>query len=596
MLNLLSFLFWRPAATSVRVGLARNCFCLVAVAFAIGAGGAGTASAAGLSSESLGVDGTIVEVNGQKVLPSDISMASSSGLGLVRIGALSGQNIDASVASAAEAHLRVYAVLGLSTQLTPSAAATAMAQYVTTFAEHYGPGGTFWAQNPQLPYLPINSYEIGNEPNLPLLYVVDSTHLHWSDPAAYAQVYEAARTALHQVDPTGVAVVGGLADSAVSSAPAVDVQTDEEWLAALTPGAVDAVGYHPYTFDVSSALMQPDTEALRRWMDANGMSHVPIDVNEIGACDDTPGTTPNPSCTPAISISSSDWGTLADNYTEWALCSTAVGVENVLPLYWGDTPTTDAWDFLPFVTGEGVLTPYGQDFLNEAHVLTTDGCQLANSSAPVLTGDPVVGQTMSVSAGSWSSPSGYALSYQWQRCDTSGQNCEPISGATSADYELQSADARSTLVALVTATNSAGSVSAWSAATSLVSVPAPLPTISNSPAVSDPPPTGGSSAAGGGGNADSLPLVKLKLAGVRAHGNRLTLTVVLTSGTGRITVAASKGHHRVALSLTAHKHRNTLLTFSGKLTRGRWTVTVTCHPAPGFAASSPEQRTVKLSG
>lgn len=32
---------------------------------------------------------------------------------------------------------------------------------------------------------------------------------------------------------------------------------------------MDAVGYHPYVFNVSDWLMQPDTAALRTWMDAN---------------------------------------------------------------------------------------------------------------------------------------------------------------------------------------------------------------------------------------------------------------------------------------------------------------------------------------
>ncbi len=393
-------------------------------------------------------------------------------------------------------------------------------------------------------------------------------------------------------------MVGGLADSASDLGPgfAVNIQSDEEWLSALTPGTVEAVGFHPYTFDVSPALMQTDTEALRRWMDANGMSSAPIDVNEVGACDVTPETNPDLSCTPAISFTSANWGTFASNFTEWALCTSALGVESVQPEYWGDTPTADKDDILEFVTGEGTLTPYGQAYLNEAQVLTTTGCPLSNVSAPSVTGTAVVGQTLAASSGSWNSPSGYTLGYQWERCDATGQNCDPISGATSADYQLQSADVGSTLVALVTASNSGGSVSAWSGATSLVTSPPPPPPPAGGspPSGGDPPPTG-TTPPSGGAAPPTLPAVQLQLSHVHAHGSQLSLTVAVTSGSGQVTAVASKGHHRVRLHLTAQKHSHTMLTFGGKLARGRWTVTITCQPASGFSAASPQHRKITIS-
>src|ERR1700748_252868 len=95
----------------------------------------------------------------------------------------------------------------------PAADATAMAAFVTSFAQRYGRGGSFWAQHPELPYLPVESYEIGNEPDITPTQPADQTSLHYANPADYAQVYETARTALHHVDPTARAVVGGMLDS-----------------------------------------------------------------------------------------------------------------------------------------------------------------------------------------------------------------------------------------------------------------------------------------------------------------------------------------------------------------------------------------------
>jgi hypothetical protein len=62
-----------------------------------------------------------------------------------------------------------------------------------------------------------------------------------------------------------------------------------------------------------------------------------------------------------------------------------------------------------------------------------------------------------------------SYAYQWQRCNSSGASCLPISGATSSSYLLGSADVGSTMRISVTASNSAGSATTSSAATVVVS-------------------------------------------------------------------------------------------------------------------------------
>jgi Subtilase family/Invasin, domain 3 len=94
----------------------------------------------------------------------------------------------------------------------------------------------------------------------------------------------------------------------------------------------------------------------------------------------------------------------------------------------------------------------------------------ASTSAPVISGTAQVGQTLTTSNGSWSgSPNGYT--YLWERCDTNGNNCNPISPAslaTSQTYTVSSGDVGSTLEAQVTASNSIGSAHATSAPTATV--------------------------------------------------------------------------------------------------------------------------------
>jgi hypothetical protein len=90
-----------------------------------------------------------------------------------------------------------------------------------------------------------------------------------------------------------------------------------------------------------------------------------------------------------------------------------------------------------------------------------------NTANPAVTGTATQGQTLSTSNGSWStSPTGYA--YAWQDCDTSGNNCSPITGATASSYTLAATDVGDTIRAVVTATNAGGSTSAISNPTVVV--------------------------------------------------------------------------------------------------------------------------------
>ena len=96
-----------------------------------------------------------------------------------------------------------------------------------------------------------------------------------------------------------------------------------------------------------------------------------------------------------------------------------------------------------------------------------------NTAPPSVSGSVQVGSTLTAAKGTWS---GYvtAYTYAWKRCDTHGNSCATISGATSATYKLTQADAGTTLRAAVTATNAAGSTTATSVPTA--AVPGPVTT------------------------------------------------------------------------------------------------------------------------
>jgi hypothetical protein len=114
-------------------------------------------------------------------------------------------------------------------------------------------------------------------------------------------------------------------------------------------------------------------------------------------------------------------------------------------------------------------------------------------AAPAVTGDLAAGSTLVVSTGTWSDPQP-ALSYAWQRCDATGASCAAIDGATSSSYVVTAADAGSTLLAVVTATNAAGSASAETALSGVVPTPPPPPV--PAPSSVSPPTVDGMSAVG----------------------------------------------------------------------------------------------------
>jgi hypothetical protein len=97
----------------------------------------------------------------------------------------------------------------------------------------------------------------------------------------------------------------------------------------------------------------------------------------------------------------------------------------------------------------------------------------ADTSAPAVLapGQVFAGAALAAQPGAWSAPSGAGAttySYQWQDCNTEGNNCAAVAGAQSASYTPAPTDVGHALRVLVTAADSDGATSTASAATSAV--------------------------------------------------------------------------------------------------------------------------------
>lgn len=98
----------------------------------------------------------------------------------------------------------------------------------------------------------------------------------------------------------------------------------------------------------------------------------------------------------------------------------------------------------------------------------------ANTVLPQITGDIVENSDIYTTSGSWSGSGALSYTYQWQNCDAAGANCVNRDNATFDGISLNGNDLGRTVRVLVTATNSAGSATATSAASAVVTTSKPI--------------------------------------------------------------------------------------------------------------------------
>jgi hypothetical protein len=140
----------------------------------------------------------------------------------------------------------------------PPADPNTIGAFMAACVRRYGPGGTFWRTHPSVPYFPVRSWQIWNEPNLAK---------YWQpapDPAAYARMLRAAYRAIKSVDRRALVVTAGM--------PFTSVGSEISFLTRLyrggAKGAFDVLALHPYSSSALGALQR--LQAGRRVMNRFG--------------------------------------------------------------------------------------------------------------------------------------------------------------------------------------------------------------------------------------------------------------------------------------------------------------------------------------
>src|SRR5262245_22959859 len=104
-----------------------------------------------------------------------------------------------------------------------------------------------------------------------------------------------------------------------------------------------------------------------------------------------------------------------------------------------------------------------------------------SAAPPTVSGTAREGQTLTASSGSWGGTLPINYAYQWQRCNSAGASCGGIGGATDATHRLVSADVGHSVRVKVTATNSAGTATAYSSQTGVVAKAGSAPAATSQP-------------------------------------------------------------------------------------------------------------------
>ena len=142
------------------------------------------------------------------------------------------------------------------------------------------------------------------------------------------------------------------------------------------------------------------------------------------------------------------------------------------------SPMNRTWSVRPADYGPGhyTVTVTATDKATNARVTTFDltvPSPPSSVAAPVVSGTPTDGETLSSTPGSWSGTGPIKYSYQWQHCDAQGNGCADLASEMEPTVTLRSADVGTRLRVKVTANNGGGSASSLSATSPVVAAVPP---------------------------------------------------------------------------------------------------------------------------
>ncbi len=148
-------------------------------------------------------------------------------------------------------------------------------EYVEAVLERYGPDGTFWLENPDLPVNQPDAYEIWNEENS------EVTYRPRANPREYARLLASAGKQIRAGDPQATIVTGGMfgtpqLDDSIYAWDFLRVLLAKKRASKY----IDAIGVHPYAGMMRGLKYQ--MRLFVRELKRAHMKRTPIYVTELG--------------------------------------------------------------------------------------------------------------------------------------------------------------------------------------------------------------------------------------------------------------------------------------------------------------------------
>jgi hypothetical protein len=132
----------------------------------------------------------------------------------------------------------------------------AYADFVVALAERYGTKGTFWTQNPDIPKVPLEQWQIWNEPNIKDF---------WSDQPsakAYVKLLRSTAPKLRRADPKAKIVLSGLVNRSWEYLQDVYKAGGRKYF--------DVVAVHTFTARISGVItiLKKNRKVMKKYRDA----------------------------------------------------------------------------------------------------------------------------------------------------------------------------------------------------------------------------------------------------------------------------------------------------------------------------------------
>jgi hypothetical protein len=143
--------------------------------------------------------------------------------------------------------------------------ADAFAAFAAEAVRRYGPRGSFWAENPDLPRVPIRRWQVWNEPDIDRYWLGEP----WA--ATYVVLLRAAHRAIKAADPGATVIAAGLTNRSWEDLA--------ELYAAGARGAFDAAAIHPFSARVPNVLRI--VRLARAEMRRRGDARKPLMLTEV---------------------------------------------------------------------------------------------------------------------------------------------------------------------------------------------------------------------------------------------------------------------------------------------------------------------------